>query len=139
MESWGLVNAQLESWGAFGPGWSVDRYSVEMTEPTYARLAAHPHAWTRSTPGVVTGAPILVEIASQDDLSKYKGKLKGAIVLFNRPREAQSRFTAPATRYSDAALSEQGSAMHPGKPESYQAEMAEWEREGQAQEASTRA
>jgi carboxypeptidase Q len=34
MESWGLVNAQLESWGAFGPGWSVDRYSVEMTEPT---------------------------------------------------------------------------------------------------------
>ena len=130
LEQWGLVHAQLEPWGTFGPGWSVDRHSVEMVAPSYARLMAYPHAWTRSTPGAVTGRPVLVEIASKNDFPKYKGKLKGAIVLFNRPKAALSRFTAPARRYTDAELGGEAAAIHPGKPESYQAEMAEWEKEG---------
>ena len=129
LERWGLVNARLEPWGTFGPGWSVDRYSVEMTEPSYARLIAQPHAWTRSTPGVVTGAPVLVEIASKSDFAKYKGKLKDAIVLLNKLKPAQSRFKAPAVRYTDAELREQEAAIHPGRPESYQAEEAQWEKE----------
>src|SRR5689334_24910321 len=33
MTKWGLQNAHLEAWGAFGRGWSVDRFSSQVYEP----------------------------------------------------------------------------------------------------------
>ena len=33
LESWGLSNAHLESWGPFGRGWSYDQCSVRMISP----------------------------------------------------------------------------------------------------------
>ena len=123
---WGLANAHLEPWGTFGPAWSVERFSVEMVEPTYTRIVAYPNAWTPSTPGVVRGTPVPVVIDSKDDFPKYRGKLKGAIVMLGRPSEAGSIFDPPGRRFTDAQLAERGAAMDPGQPASYQAEEKEF-------------
>jgi len=136
MAAWGLSNARLEPWGTFGPGWSVDRFSVEMTAPSYARLIAYPLAWTRSTQGTVTGTPVLVEIAEKEDLAKYKGKLRGAIVMLNKPKAPVSRFTARASRFTGDELTAMGSAMQPGAPESLEAESAEWKKESELEDAT---
>jgi hypothetical protein len=133
-EQWGLAGAKLEPWGEFGPGWQVNRFSVEMRTPRYTRLVAYPQAWTRSTSGTVSGSPVLVEIASKDDFPKYKGKLKGAIVMLNKPRAPVSRFSAPSSRYTDDQLAELSRAIHPGAPESYQSELAEWEKQSLARD-----
>jgi carboxypeptidase Q len=53
MTAWGLKNAQLEDWGAWGKGWSVEKFSAEMMTPTYDRLVAYPLAWSPGTSGVV--------------------------------------------------------------------------------------
>ena len=81
MTEWGLVNAKLESWGGFGRGWAVERYSIEMLEPQYVNIIAYPKAWTPGTDGTISGQPVLVDIKSEEDFEKYKGTLKGAIVM----------------------------------------------------------
>ncbi len=118
-EKYGLSGAKLEPWGKFGPGWSVERFSVEMTQPRYSRLIAYPCAWTPSTPGVIKGSPTLVEISGKDDFPKYKGKLKGAIVLLGKPSQEASPFNPPAIRASAEQLTERERAMNPGEPKDY--------------------
>jgi hypothetical protein len=101
---WGLDNVALEPWGEFGPGWSNIRLSVHMTAPYYQPLIAYPVPWTRSTSGKIFGQPVRVLIETPEDFRKYRGKLKGAIVLVTPPRSAPPMFTASAVRMDDEDL-----------------------------------
>jgi len=126
-QQWGLANAHLEPWGRFGPGWSVDRFSVEMLAPSYNRLVAYPMAWTPSTPGVVAGTPVPVQISSPADFARYRGKLRNAIVMLGAPEPPGLPFTAPASRLSEDRLQSLREQLHPGQPQSYQQGMAEFQ------------
>lgn len=106
MISWGLQNVQIEPWGNFGKGWAVERFSAEMLAPTYDRLIAFPIAWSPSINGPVSGAPVVVSISSKADFDKYRGKLKGAIVMsgrFGLPAP-ESRFDNPSKRLTEDEL-----------------------------------
>ncbi len=128
LTKWGLANANLEPWGEFGPAWSVNRFSVELVEPTYTRIVAYPHAWTPSTPGVVRGTPVLVQIASEADYEQYRGKLAGAIVMLGKPSPAASPFEPPSRRFTDADLTGQERAIDPGEPRSLTAEDEDYQK-----------
>src|ERR1700690_760815 len=80
LEEMGLQNVAFETW-KFGKGWSMKDFSAEMTEPRVLPLIAYPKAWSPSTRGTVTGYAVYLDAKTDDDLQKYKGKLKGAIVL----------------------------------------------------------
>src|SRR5260370_41498558 len=45
LQEYGLANGHLEKWGRFGRSWSLDKFSVELTQPPYSLLAAGPLAW----------------------------------------------------------------------------------------------
>jgi hypothetical protein len=81
MTGWGLSNAQLEPGGYTGRGWTINRYSVEMIEPQYLNVIAYPMAWSPSINGTIGGKPVILEGTTPDELAKYRGKLRGAIVL----------------------------------------------------------
>ncbi|HEY0050520.1 MAG TPA: M20/M25/M40 family metallo-hydrolase, partial [Pyrinomonadaceae bacterium] len=117
MISWGFENVGLESWGNWGKGWSVDKFSVEMFEPTYDRLNAYPLAWTPSTSGAVSGNPLVVSIRSNADFAKYRGKLKGAVVLNGRfdLNSPESRFQTPSRRFTDEELARASLVINPAK------------------------
>jgi hypothetical protein len=119
LTEWGLSNAHLEPWGTFGPGWSVKRYSVEMTAPQYVNVTAHPKAWTPGTKGTISGKPVVVEIKSKADFEKYRGKLRGAIVMNGKPTKPNPHFTADATRLTEQELNAQTQVINPGYPKSY--------------------
>jgi carboxypeptidase Q len=128
LAEWGLENAHLESWGHFGRGWSLEGYSVEMVAPRYSRLMAIPHAWSTSTRGVISGKPILVEIHREEDYAKYRGQLKGAIVLFGAPQAPRSRFAPLAERYDEEELDEMLRAIDTGnEPHDYWEDVASWQ------------
>ncbi len=118
LAKWGLENAKLESWGAFGRGWTTERFSIEMLEPQYQPIIAWPQAWTAGTNGVVSGTPVMMDAATEEELAKYKGKLRGAIVLMQKPREAETHFEADAKRRDEKALAELAQAPEPGAPSS---------------------
>ncbi|MGH9902819.1 MAG: M20/M25/M40 family metallo-hydrolase, partial [Pyrinomonadaceae bacterium] len=128
LTEWGLANARREPYGTFpGRGWSVKRYSVEMFEPQYVNLIAHPKAWTPGTKGTVTGRPVVVDIKSKADFDKYRGKLRGALVMNGRPDRPNPHFGPDAQRMSDERLRELSREMNPGSPKSYQEEDKEWQ------------
>ena len=104
LTEWGLENANLESWGPFGRGWTLEACSANLVEPHFSQLIAYPKAWTPSTPKTVRGEPIYLDAATKEDLEKYRGKLGRAIVLISPPREVKALFTPPAARQTDSDL-----------------------------------
>src|SRR5256885_15909836 len=44
LTKWGLQNAHLEAWGPFGRGWTLKRFSAQVTEPLTIPLIAYPKA-----------------------------------------------------------------------------------------------
>src|SRR5205814_868640 len=81
MAGWGLKNAHLEAWGPFGRGWSLKRFSAQVVEPQCIPLIAFPKAWSPGTGGPVTAEVVYLDVKKDSDFDKYKGKLKGKIVL----------------------------------------------------------
>jgi hypothetical protein len=114
LKEWGIANAHIEKWGPFGRGWTNQRLSAHMLEPTYTPLIAMPLAWTGSTEGVLIGEPVYAPIQAEADMEKYKGQLKGKIVLSDAPRELMLHEKADSTRYSEQELTELFAAPTPG-------------------------
>ena len=104
MSEWGLENPHLEPWGPFGRGWTLENCLVNMVEPTYSPIIAHVKAWSPSTTRSVRSVPIYMDVETEEDLEKYRGKLGRAIVLISPPRELDALFEPPATRKTDEDL-----------------------------------
>ena len=104
MTSWGLSNAHLESWGPFGRGWSLERFSAQVVSPQNIPLIAYPKAWSPGLKGNYTGEVVYVDATDEAGLAKYKGHLKGAIVLNSPIREVKAHFDAMGKRYTDEQL-----------------------------------
>jgi hypothetical protein len=104
LAAWGLQNARLEAWGPFGRGWSLEGFSANLTKPNYAPLIAYPKAWSPATNGVVKAQPVYFDAKTEADLDKYKGKLKGAMVLLTEAREVKPHYEALGHRQTDEEL-----------------------------------
>ena len=75
MKEWGMQNAHLESWGPFGRGWAVRKFSAAVVDPQFIPLISYPRAWSPSTKGVVTSEVVYLDAKTPEDLAKYKGEL----------------------------------------------------------------
>lgn len=106
LKALGLENVKAEPCGAVARGWSTEKVYAAMTAPGYMQLMMYPKAWTGSTKGLVKGKAVLVDIKTEEDIQKYKGKLKDAVVLNGGARELKEHFTADAERYTDKDLEE---------------------------------
>lgn len=113
MTKWGLENAHLESWGPFGRGWTLEKFSAQVASPQCIPVIAYPKAWS---PSLRTTAPLVfVDATDAAGLEKYKGKLRGAIVLNGRVRDVKAWFDAPGRRYTDEQLARMA-AGESGRP-----------------------
>ncbi len=83
---WGLANPHRETF-AFGKGWSLVRFSAHLVEPQVQPLVGFPGSWTPGTSGTVTADVVRVQIDSDADFERYRGKLSGKIVLTQPERE----------------------------------------------------
>src|SRR5689334_5243657 len=81
LAEWGLSNSHLEAWGPFGRGWEIKRFAAQVIEPQAIPLIAYPLAWSPSTNGELISEVVYLDAATEADLSKFKGQLKGKIVL----------------------------------------------------------
>ncbi len=110
MTRWGLQNAHLEAWGPFGRGWTLERFSAEVVAPQDIPLIAYPKAWSPGLRGTLEGPVVFVDAKTEADLAKYRGKLKGAIVLNSPLRELAAHFEPLGVRRTDAQLQEMETA-----------------------------
>ena len=139
LTSWGLENAHVEAWGPFGRGWQVRRFSLQVVEPYTIVLNGYPKAWSPGFEKPFDAPVVYVEATKEADLEKYKGKLKGAVVLAGKARDVQARFEPLASRLDDERLerlasAQPGSSAMMGQPRAQTAS----ERQAQFAESSGR-
>ena len=112
LKAWGLDNPRLEPF-RFGPGWSLEKLTVEMTAPRYMPLIGYAEAWSAATSGVLTGTPVYLGDSTAADIDRLGPRLRGAIVLMHRPQTAFLRNDRPQPSEGDGPV-QTGSPPLPG-------------------------
>ncbi|HEY1494038.1 MAG TPA: M20/M25/M40 family metallo-hydrolase [Candidatus Solibacter sp.] len=113
LQEWGMVNVKTEKWGPFGRGWAATRFSAMMKEPEFQPLIGFQQPWSPGTNGPVSGQAVMAVITGPDDLEKFKGKLKGKIVLSAAMHASQLNEDPLSHRLTDAELDSAATAPDP--------------------------
>ncbi len=113
LTGWGLQNSHLEAWGPFGRGWTLKRFSAEVVAPQTFPMLAYPRAWSPGLDAPLTADVVLVDAKNEEELQKYKGTLRGKIVLTGALRELKPGFEPAAKRLSEKELLELADAPDP--------------------------
>lgn len=105
LQSYGVQNVHFDTWNEeFGKGWELKKFSLQNLGPVYFPVIAYPKAWTPGIKGTVQAEAVYLDVNKEEDLAKYKGKLKGKIVLFSLPTPVKPGFTPDASRLNDSSL-----------------------------------
>lgn len=121
VKQWGVDNARLEDWEPFGRSWSFSRFEIRMNKPTFALIHGAPMAWCEGTRGPVRGEVVAAPFLREDNdrrgidietirerLTEYKerwkGKLRGKIVLVGSSRDFSQATEAASQRMDDKSL-----------------------------------
>ncbi len=81
---YGLTNVHLEPWTVERP-WTRGTASARIISPAEHPLTIASAAWSPSTPGAVHGPVVYFDAKEKKDYEKFRGKLKGAIVIYQEP------------------------------------------------------
>lgn len=82
---WGLQNVHQERF-PFGRGWTIERFSAHIVTPHAQVLIGQPRWNSPSTTGAVLADVVQVKAANDSELAKYKGQLRGKIVVMQPVR-----------------------------------------------------
>ncbi|HEU4594157.1 MAG TPA: M20/M25/M40 family metallo-hydrolase [Pyrinomonadaceae bacterium] len=110
---WGLQNARLEAWGPFGRGWTLKRFSAEVVEPQTIPLIAYPKAWSPGLASPLNAEVVYLDATKEEELQKFRGQLRGKIVLTSPVREVRAHFDAEAVRLTEKQLLDLANAPDP--------------------------
>lgn len=117
LTEWGLANVRQEPWGTtFGRGWRNERTVVHVIAPEPWPVMAYARAWTPGTGGPIAAEAVLAPLTAEADFDKFRGKLKGKVVLLQPPREVRPLWEAPAARFTMAELDEMALQPVPQRP-----------------------
>jgi hypothetical protein len=117
LASYGLSNPRLEPW-KFGPGWTVEKLTIEMIEPRYLPLIGYADGWSASTPGEIVATPVMVGGKSPEQISAMGAALKGAVVMTqpvmtgfvrkDRPQPSDPAYVAMSAAYATSVGNQGG-------------------------------
>ena len=102
LKKWGMSNVHLEAWGPFGRGWELRHFEMHAETPGYWPVMAYPKAWSPSVSG--SGDVVYLNIIEEEDIEKYRGKLKGKFVLMDTIRDVDEPFDPLASRLDAEGL-----------------------------------
>jgi hypothetical protein len=85
MKKYGLVNVHLEPW-TIAHSWTRGTATARIVAPAEHPLTIASAGWAPGTPGPVRGPVVFFDAKTKDDFAKYRGKLKGAIVITGEPQ-----------------------------------------------------
>ena len=108
----GLRNVRKEGFD-FGRGWHIERSSVRMVTPRPIQLTAIPIAWTPGTNGTITAPVIVAPISAERHFDKWRGQLKGKIVMITRPSNGSEKTDPPFERYDGDDIAKLDSFRQP--------------------------
>ena len=99
----GLANAHLEPW-TIANSWARGPATGQIISPTHHVLTLETAGWSGATKGELRGTVIGIDAEKTEDLQKYEGKLKGAIVVVGRPTEMVSPGNPLQTPWAEGTI-----------------------------------
>jgi carboxypeptidase Q len=84
-KKYGLTNVHLEAY-SIPHAWERGKASARIIAPTEHPLTIASAAWAPNTKGKVHGPVVYFDAKQPEDFEKFKGKLKGAIVILQEPK-----------------------------------------------------
>jgi carboxypeptidase Q len=109
----GLTNITKDSIDEYRYSWVNTRFSLAMTEPSFAPLIGAPLAWSTSTQGAVEGEAVRIDFPEQkldlvtQFIEKYKGKLHGKILFLTNASVLKLKSSSQVVRWSDSDVADQ--------------------------------
>lgn len=105
MEELGFQNVRIEEARDFSRGgWDNIKTYAALISPYYTNFACNPVAWTGSTNGLIKSEVVYLDVKTEGDLDKFKGKLTGKIVLMPSTTTYDVSYEPLASRLTDAQL-----------------------------------
>jgi carboxypeptidase Q len=108
---YGLSNVHLEPW-IIAHSWTRGTASARIIAPTEHPLTIASAGWSPSTLGVVRGPVVYVDAKKKEELEKFRGKLKGAVVVYQEPES----LSPPPVTDPNAVRPMQAPPVWPGQP-----------------------
>lgn len=105
LQSWGLQNVRKERF-PFGVGWSLTNFHATMLGPQGMPFIGYPKAWSSGTNGVVKAEVVRPQIANAEEAEKWRGKLRGKVVLTQPAREVRMLEGRIVLRMTDKEIEE---------------------------------
>jgi hypothetical protein len=96
------IDAHLET-AEIPHAWTRGQDTAQITSPINKVVEIRSAGWSKATSGPVTGNVLVIDAQTVADLDKYKGKLKGAIVMARPPAEIPPDNDQPTNAY-DAVI-----------------------------------
>ena len=112
LRGWGLANVHAERF-AFGAGWSLERFHAHLVEPQVMPVIGYPKSWSSGTGGTVTAEVVRVDLRTEADLDRYRGRLRGKIVLTQPARDVPMLTGDVVLRMDDELLAEAARPVEP--------------------------
>src|SRR5882672_8232596 len=81
---YGLTNVKLEPW-TIAHSWTRGTAHARILSPAVHPLTIASAGWSPGTNGVVRGPVVYFDAKTKEDFEKFRGKLKGAIVIYQEP------------------------------------------------------
>lgn len=102
LQQWGVDRVRKERFIS-GRGWSLRNFHATMTVPRVMPIIGVPIPWTPGTGGTVVAEVVRPAIVSAADAARWRGKLRGKIVLLQPARNVRMLEYGDGTvvRYDD--------------------------------------
>lgn len=110
MRKYGLVNVHLEPW-TIARSWTRGTATARIIAPAEHALTIASAGWAPGTNGPVRGPVVYFDARKKDDFANFRGKLKGAIVIYQEPQP----LSPPKPENQDAAILRPMQAPPPAK------------------------
>jgi carboxypeptidase Q len=109
---WGLANVRAEGF-EFGRGWSINSHSSRMSAPRPLNLRSIPVAWTPATQGTISAGIVVAPMTEVEDFARWRGQLRGKIVLISRPAPSTDPTELTVRRLSEEDLRQANTYQQP--------------------------
>jgi carboxypeptidase Q len=81
---YGLTNVKLEPW-TIAHSWTRGTAHARIVSPAVHPLTIASAGWSPGTSGIVRGPVVYFDAKTKEEFGKFRGKLKGAIVIYQEP------------------------------------------------------
>src|SRR6266446_26142 len=81
---YGLTNVRLEPW-TIAHSWTRGTAHARIVSPAVHPLTIASAGWSPGTNGAVRGPVVYFDAKTKEEFGKFRGKLKGAIVIYQEP------------------------------------------------------